>query len=207
MGHDFFLIKFDHQEDLDTVLTEGPWIIQDHYLTVQRWQPDFIPAQATINLTLAWISIPGLSMIYYDDNALCAIAFYIGTPVKIDSNMTLATHGKFARVCVEVDLTKPLTGGVMLDGHWQRVEYEGFHVVCYQCGCYRHTTDLCMTKINSLKEKIAIAISNGRGMVLEGREGSIIAVKMVANVGEEYVIREDLNGQQPTRIMGHVVYA
>lgn len=42
LGYDFFLVKFDLKEDLDTVLAEGPWIIQDHYLTVRRWQLDFI---------------------------------------------------------------------------------------------------------------------------------------------------------------------
>lgn len=89
LGHDFFLIKFDHQADLDIVLIEGPWIIQDHYLTMQRWQSDFILAQAIVSSTLAWIRLPGLSMVYYDNNALRAIAYCIGTLAKINSNMSL----------------------------------------------------------------------------------------------------------------------
>lgn len=36
LGHDYFLVRFDIDEDLEVVLTEGPWIIQDHYLIVWK---------------------------------------------------------------------------------------------------------------------------------------------------------------------------
>lgn len=106
-------------------MLEGHWIIQDHYLTVRRWKSDFVPTEATIDATLAWIRFPGLSTVYYDENALRATATCIDQPVKIDSNIALATIGKFARICVEVDLTKPLVGQFLPDGKWQKVEYEG----------------------------------------------------------------------------------
>lgn len=52
------------------MLTEGPWIIQDHYLTVRKWNPDFVPFLATVESTLAWVRFPSPSMVYYDDNML-----------------------------------------------------------------------------------------------------------------------------------------
>lgn len=85
---------------------------------MKRWQPDFIPPLVIVNSTLVYIRLLGLSMVYYDDNALRANSSYVGCPVKIDSNTTLTTQRKFVRICVEVDLTKPLIGGIMLDGHW-----------------------------------------------------------------------------------------
>ena len=36
LGYSFFLVKFTLDEDIDTVLNESPWVIQDHYLTVRR---------------------------------------------------------------------------------------------------------------------------------------------------------------------------
>lgn len=81
--------------------------------------------------------------------------------MKVDSNTAFATYGKFLRICVDVDITKPLIRGIMLDDHWQRVEYEGFHIVCYHFGCYGHTTNSYSTKINKLKAKITDVVPNG----------------------------------------------
>lgn len=44
----------------------------------------------------------------YNEDVLYALASSIDTTVKIDINTRLATRGRFARVCVEIDLTKPL---------------------------------------------------------------------------------------------------
>lgn len=93
--------------------------------------------------TLAWVQFPDLSMMFYDEDVLYAIAFAIGKPIKIDINMRLATRGRFARVCVEIDLTKPLVAKFWLNGHWHRIKYEGLHVICFGCGCYGHRTDQC----------------------------------------------------------------
>ncbi|RYR28867.1 hypothetical protein Ahy_B01g053066 isoform C [Arachis hypogaea] len=35
----FFLVSFGSQEDYGHALFEGPWMIADHYLLVQRWRP------------------------------------------------------------------------------------------------------------------------------------------------------------------------
>lgn len=85
-------------------------------------------------------------MVYYNDNALRAIASCVKTPVKLDTNTALATRGKFAYVCVEVDLTRPLVGQDLLDGKWQQIEYEGLHEVCYNCGRYGHLKENCPIK-------------------------------------------------------------
>lgn len=39
---------------------------------------------------------------------------------------------------MEVDLT--IRSKVNLDGHWYKVQYEGFHIICASCGCYGHVT-------------------------------------------------------------------
>lgn len=61
LGHDFFMVRFSLEEDLEVVLTEGPWIIQDHYLMVRKWNLDFIPTLANVHSTLARVRFPRLS--------------------------------------------------------------------------------------------------------------------------------------------------
>lgn len=49
----------------------------------------------------------------------------IGKAVKVDSNTSFATKGRFARVCVEINFDKPLVPKICVDGDWKKVEYEG----------------------------------------------------------------------------------
>ena len=37
IGNDFFCIWFASKEDLDIALKGGSWILDDHYLAIQRW--------------------------------------------------------------------------------------------------------------------------------------------------------------------------
>lgn len=55
--------------------------------------------------------------------------------------------GKFARLAVIVDLTKPLTSKNMVDGEMIYVEYEGLPTICYHRGRYGHLLDSCPKKI------------------------------------------------------------
>nr|POE90285.1 hypothetical protein CFP56_61270 [Quercus suber] len=41
LGKDFFLIKFNVEEDYDKVLRGGPWFISGHFLAIKPWEPYF----------------------------------------------------------------------------------------------------------------------------------------------------------------------
>lgn len=68
----------------------------------------------------------------------------VGTPVRVDMNTLNAERGKFARICVELDLTKPVLGKLWFEGNWFKVVYEGLHIICGSCGCYGHHTQACL---------------------------------------------------------------
>ncbi|XP_057453248.1 uncharacterized protein LOC130745125 [Lotus japonicus] len=82
----FFMVKFDRTEDRDRVISGGPWMIFDHYLAVATWSPEFISPAAKVKKTLAWIRIPGLNVIFYDESYLMSAARAIGKPVKLDKS-------------------------------------------------------------------------------------------------------------------------
>lgn len=54
----FFLISFANIEDYNYVFTGGPWIIMNHYLTVNRWEPNFKPSEAKEISTAIWLRQP-----------------------------------------------------------------------------------------------------------------------------------------------------
>ncbi|CAN1127320.1 hypothetical protein LINPERHAP2_LOCUS3977, partial [Linum perenne] len=68
----------------------------------------------------------------------------IGTTVCIDHTTLEGNRGNFARICVEVDLSKPLLSKYRLRRRVRRIEYEGLHIICYSCGCYGHNQDTCV---------------------------------------------------------------
>ncbi|CAN1188285.1 hypothetical protein LINPERHAP1_LOCUS17868 [Linum perenne] len=54
-------------------------------------------------------------------------------------------RGNYARICVRVDLSKKLLSKYKLLHRIRHVEYEGLHVVCFKCGIYGHTIDICFS--------------------------------------------------------------
>ncbi|CAI0551026.1 unnamed protein product [Linum tenue] len=49
----------------------------------------------------------------------------IGTLITVDRATELGARGKYARVCVEVDLTKPFLSQFMIEGVTYLIQYEG----------------------------------------------------------------------------------
>ncbi|KAL7263186.1 hypothetical protein ACSBR1_001375 [Camellia fascicularis] len=108
IGNGFFIVKFDMADDYTKVYTGGPWIVMDHYVTVRKWQQDFKSDEAEEDTTMIWVQFPNLPIEYYNKKILYHITKVIGVPLKIDINTAMAARGKYARVCIEMDLRKPL---------------------------------------------------------------------------------------------------
>lgn len=45
------------------------------------------------------------------------MASAVGRAIRVDSNTLRAERGKYARICVEIDLTLPVIGKVCIEGH------------------------------------------------------------------------------------------
>ncbi|CAN1800774.1 hypothetical protein LINPERHAP1_LOCUS22684 [Linum perenne] len=116
------------------------------------WQEGFNPCMDTLSHTLIWVRLPGLPLEFFTETFLCRIGEKIGTLVRIDP-MTLAMErGNYARICVRVDLSKRLLSKHKLLHRIRRVEYEGLHVVCFNCGIYGHTNELCLIILAAAKK-------------------------------------------------------
>ncbi|ONI21009.1 hypothetical protein PRUPE_2G044900 [Prunus persica] len=133
--NDYFVVRFDLEEDLNFVLTRGPWMIAGHG-----------------NL--------------------------LGKLLKIDSLTTSQNRGKFARLCVELDLNKPLDASVQINQNWYNIEYEGLPDICYLCGCYGHKRERCTLKSVNLSDEAGKAQGAGMGPMNRDSVGVTETVKM-----------------------------
>ncbi|CAN1792265.1 hypothetical protein LINPERHAP1_LOCUS19608 [Linum perenne] len=66
------------------------------------------------------------------------IGNHIGCTVRLDLATAQGARARYARVCVEVDLSKPLLGKYLLDERVMLIEYESLDNICYSCGMYGH---------------------------------------------------------------------
>ncbi|KAH7836912.1 hypothetical protein Vadar_007340 [Vaccinium darrowii] len=155
LGLGFYLIRFESKSDYIKVYTGGPWIIQDHYLTVRKWRPQFKADMAVAIKTAVWMRFKFLPYEYYDEESLWIIAAKLGKPLKVDINTIDGLRGSYARVCVEIDLSQPLEISVAVGKFDYQIEYEHIHHICFSCGRVGHRKESC--GLLPAAEKTAIA--------------------------------------------------
>ncbi|GLU17737.1 hypothetical protein SLE2022_340930 [Rubroshorea leprosula] len=115
VGIRYFIVRFATQEDYSRVLTGGPYKFFDHYLIVQSWELSFHPARAKAPKTTVWVKLHGVSLMCFQEAIVLYLASKLGRPIKVDNITLLGTREKFARVCVEVDLSQQLPSTLDLD--------------------------------------------------------------------------------------------
>lgn len=62
----------------------------------------------------------------------------IGRVLRIDTNTTNESRGRFARLCIQVDIEKPLVTALLIGGREQRISYEGIQRLCFSYGRKGH---------------------------------------------------------------------
>ncbi|KAL4352806.1 hypothetical protein GQ457_06G008600 [Hibiscus cannabinus] len=110
---------------------------------VQPWSRNFSTDLDHPDKIVVWARLPGLPYRYYMKIMFRYIAGVIGRIVKIDYNTPEGKRGRFTRLAVVVELNKPLVPRILIDGVYQKVEYEGLPTICYSCGRYGHSDDVC----------------------------------------------------------------
>lgn len=146
LPNDYFVVKFHLHEDMNIALCGGPWIISGQTLVVQQWRPDFDPYANKITSMAVWVRIVGLPLHFYKDFPMRKIGHLLGSVVKVDKLTLSQIRGQFARLCIEVDLNKPLIPFVAVEGCKYGVVYEGISMICFNCGCFGHVKTNCAFK-------------------------------------------------------------
>lgn len=143
LDNDFYMVRFRSKDEYERVLHGGPWIILGHYLTIQKWHPNFDPDTTNITKTLTWVRLPKLPIAFFNEELLAKLGKVLGRVIQIDKHTAESLRGRFARICIEIDLTKPLKPYMYINERLQHIEYEGLHLVCFQCGSYGHRKETC----------------------------------------------------------------
>ncbi|CAL2248920.1 unnamed protein product [Prunus armeniaca] len=130
---------------------------------------------------VAWIRVSAIQLECFDVWALKRIGNLLRKLLKIDALTTSQNRGKFARLCVELDLSRPLEAFVQINNVWYNVEYEGLLDICYMCGRYGHKREHCDVPHAASVDKIG----DGSNLGDDGLVGGDIVMGKEGNAGIE----------------------
>ncbi|KAG0493568.1 hypothetical protein HPP92_004562 [Vanilla planifolia] len=111
-----FCLHFGSMEDRNAVWLGSSWQVVGQAMGLDLWTPDFRPRATTAMCASVWVRFPALPLVYWDVENIFRIEKSMGDPILLDGWTADMQLPSFARVCVRVDLSKPLKPGMWLRG-------------------------------------------------------------------------------------------
>lgn len=143
----FLLIPCGSHEVMQHLFLDGPCSINVIILQLSHWQQFLDPAFFKLNTAAIWVQLHNLPMEFWDGETLESLTLYIGNLLTVDNLTTSLTRSKFARVCIEIVLFKPLCRGFWIGDDLHKVFvtvlYERLPTYYYSCGFMGHGTNTC----------------------------------------------------------------
>ena len=96
-----------------------------------------------------WVCLPGLPIEFYELEVLKKIGSAVGPVLRVDSHTAANARGRYARLCVQVRIDKPLITTVLIGKFTQKVMYEGIQSLCFASGRMGHKKESCHCTIKS----------------------------------------------------------
>ncbi|GKB05583.1 hypothetical protein Tco_0833778 [Tanacetum coccineum] len=159
---DVFFFKFDSITGVEHVLEQGPWMIRNTPIILNKWSLNLSLCKDKVTSVPVWVKLHKVPVVAYFEDGLSLIASQIGKPVMLDaltSSMYNDPWGRigFARALIKVSATTELKKEVIMavphedgTGHTKvliTVEYEWKPPLCVDCHVFGHISDLCPKRV------------------------------------------------------------
>ncbi|XP_019258271.1 PREDICTED: uncharacterized protein LOC109236533 [Nicotiana attenuata] len=130
-------------EDMHKILYTGPHSIRNRPIILKPWTPDFDISKKFLTDIPVWVTFPKLPISCWGNGALSKIASAIGKPLFADECTTKQTRISYARMLIEVNVTKTLPMEIkVMDPRGrtfqQTIEYKWKPVYCDKCQVIGH---------------------------------------------------------------------
>ncbi|XP_070053974.1 uncharacterized protein [Nicotiana tomentosiformis] len=104
----YFVVRFNSIEDRDEVLYSGPHMLNNKPIIVKMWSADFDINKEVLQTIPVWVKYPNLPLNCWENRSLSRISSGLGIPLYVDVCTTQVYMISYARVLVEMDVTKEL---------------------------------------------------------------------------------------------------
>ncbi|KAH0653299.1 hypothetical protein KY289_030977 [Solanum tuberosum] len=134
----YFLVRFVSLDDRDEVLYSRPHMLNNMPIIAKTWSPDFDLSKEVLQTIPIWVKFPNLPLNCWGIQSLSRISSGLGLPLYADECTTNVARISFARVLIELDITKELPLSVRVEDpngrvFDQKVIYEWIPAYCPKC--------------------------------------------------------------------------
>ncbi|KAK9053512.1 hypothetical protein SSX86_027504 [Deinandra increscens subsp. villosa] len=175
-----YLIKFKSEQGLDSVLENGPWMVNNIPIILTKWEPGFCVCKPEPSSIPIWVTAHNVPIELWSGRGISKLMSCVGIPLLMDKTTQercLNPSGKlgYVRVLVEVSADEELPKDIEIEfppinNRPPRVAklavtYQWQPPVCTFCRVFGHTTKLCKIRpptdeeVQAEKEKKAQEIT------------------------------------------------
>ena len=151
------MVFFHHTEDCQGFFELGLWFWGRAGLFITPWVLDFDPNKMLVTKTSVWIRLIDFPLHFWTTQSLEATGNSIGKFLKIDIDRAKLGLGTFARIYMEVDLSKGLLEKIFLklkNTKWMvQLDYENTTFWCWSCQQTRHPQDSSLVAWTATQKK------------------------------------------------------
>ncbi|XP_060964110.1 uncharacterized protein LOC133033413 [Cannabis sativa] len=158
-GSGMFMVEFHCEGDMRRVLEGQPWHF-DHCLVTcanHAGLDTLLPNH--LRYSPFWIQVHSIPFGQKSLKLAKLIGDEVGDFLEVDQLTLHKISGLFLRVCVLIDISKPITRGIMVDfksihrQKWLTFKYENLPNICYHCGLFDHTLTKCITYLQKCDDR------------------------------------------------------
>jgi hypothetical protein len=138
----FFTIILHNLEDRNKIFEGGSYFYNSAGLFLRFWMERFSPEKEDFTHAPVWLRLYSLPQEFWLEEILAGIDNTIGIYVKASEATRQRRYTAYARICVYLNISKPLPGAITLDyqdDEWsQTLDYEHIPFRCRKCHEHGH---------------------------------------------------------------------
>lgn len=102
----YYILRFNAVTEVNDILKGGPYFLNRAPLIVKQWSMNFDFKEEILRVIPVWVRLPNLPLYCWGEETLSRIVSAVGVPILADECTSKQWKISFARVLVEIDITK-----------------------------------------------------------------------------------------------------
>lgn len=152
LSNGIFLAQFTQRWDKARVLCNGSSFFDKNIVLMQDYDGNCQSSKICLDHASFWIRLYDLSLNYMNGSIVRHIGNSLWEVEDIDIPEKSLVWGEFLRICVKLDIHKPLPRIKRLclgnsDAVWVRLKYEKLPNLCYYCGLFELVDRDCTLQV------------------------------------------------------------